>query len=733
MIGLAPRLSTLGSIVLIALLSQCGSTQPVSAADCDPPTFTSSNHVLDLLVIARPKTIALGAFKPVAWVFEMCKTAVAVGNKCPDDARTASPYGGIRLQLYPGDHLRMRLINHLPPVAADAQYAHGSDTMMNRMLAANPINLHTHGLIVEPRKADATDPTYGDYTYVLAYPAGQMPSMVPPDETATDKPIQYDISIPPNHPSGIYWFHPHVHGLNINQLSEGLSGLITIGSVSDYVSPPPGTSSLPVRYFVLKDMQVLAKGTVLDQETARFCSPFAVRGVARNGLCQGWDSLGIPDDRDDRPGNFEGGAWFFTVNGRVDPQIPTPAAPGELWRFLNAGASRAYDLVLEDDQTGNDLPFQIVSLDGVSLAAPAGAVSAQSQVGAVGKARLVSCPVLHPTDQDSSLRIPVQSTASSSPPVCATHLVLFPSSRAEIWVFPQARPATLKTLMVYTGPKGDRWPEATLAHLVVNPGSSGDGAALVNVKPFQKALLSPQGLLGAPVHVSFAGVPASLTLEQARLLSSGKSGAPQSVQPPAHWNAHQRATVAMRLREISAPAASLASPACSALPPGHRRRIFFGVPSSNPALFGLGYEEVDPSGNPVPGTFRDVAPFDPATINICLPLAPANTPATEEWELVNLSAEAHNFHIHQTEFYVLPQNAPAGNAGALMDNVVLPNGGRTCNGSVATWRTGQCKVQTVTVSIPFAEVGDFVYHCHIGEHQDGGMMAHIRVIASQER
>ena len=123
--------------------------------------------------------------------------------------------------------------------------------------------------------------------------------------------------------------------------------------------------------------------------------------------------------------------------------------------------------------------------------------------------------------------------------------------------------------------------------------------------------------------------------------------------------------------------------------------------------------------------------FDPAKINICLPLGPHDMPVTEEWELVNLSAEAHNFHIHQTEFYVLPQNAPEGNAGALMDNVGLPNGGRSCDGTVATWRAARCPVQTVVVKIPFAEVGDFVYHCHIGEHQDGGMMAHIRVIASQ--
>jgi hypothetical protein len=196
-------------------------------------------------------------------------------------------------------------------------------------------------------------------------------------------------------------------------------------------------------------------------------------------------------------------------------------------------------------------------------------------------------------------------------------------------------------------------------------------------------------------------------------------------------NARQVATVAARLRELSQPAASLASPSCSALPPGHRRRIFFGVPLSDPKAYGLGYEEVDRNDNPVPGTFRDVAPFDPARINVCLPLGPHSMPVTEEWELVNLSAEAHNFHIHQTEFYVLPQNAPAGNAGALMDNVVLPNGGRSCDGSAATWRAGRCPVQTVVVNIPFAEVGDFIYHCHIGEHQDGGMMAHIRVIASQ--
>ena len=39
------------------------------------------------------------------------------------------------------------------------------------------------------------------------------------------------------------------------------------------------------------------------------------------------------------------------------------------------------------------------------------------------------------------------------------------------------------------------------------------------------------------------------------------------------------------------------------------------------------------------------------------------------------------------------------------------------------------RLQPLWSRIPFSEAGDYVYHCHIGEHQDSGMMAHIRVIA----
>src|SRR5262249_22936707 len=114
----------------------------------NPPSFSSSNHLLDLLMIARPETIHLGSFHPSAWIFEVCQTSVAVQDACPADSRTASGYAGVVLQLQPGDHLRIKLVNHLPPAPADAENAHGPDAMMNEMLMGNPINLHTHGLIV---------------------------------------------------------------------------------------------------------------------------------------------------------------------------------------------------------------------------------------------------------------------------------------------------------------------------------------------------------------------------------------------------------------------------------------------------------------------------------------------------------------------------------------------------------------------------------------------------------
>src|SRR5689334_8653107 len=177
----------------------------------EPKSFASSRGELNILMIAKPKGINLGGLAPTAWVYEICLRRDALGDSCPTDNRTSIPYGGVRLALQAGDHLRVRFINQLPPAPLDAE--HVFNDPMGAMLAANPTNLHTHGLIVEPRRATADDPTYGDFIYVLGYPQGKLPSVQDPGLDYTDQPIIYDIYIPKDHPSGLFWFHPHAHGL----------------------------------------------------------------------------------------------------------------------------------------------------------------------------------------------------------------------------------------------------------------------------------------------------------------------------------------------------------------------------------------------------------------------------------------------------------------------------------------------------------------------------------------
>lgn len=42
------------------------------------------------------------------------------------------------------------------------------------------------------------------------------------------------------------------------------------------------------------------------------------------------------------------------------------------------------------------------------------------------------------------------------------------------------------------------------------------------------------------------------------------------------------------------------------------------------------------------------------------------------------------------------------------------------------WRSGQCSSPPTVIDIPFSQLGEFVYHCHIFEHEDWGMMAKSR-------
>ena len=264
----------------------------------DPPAFTSQNGVLDIMMVAMPQPIAGISFTPpnshaiihpTGWVYQVCPRPPS-GLSCPSNSRTVAPYGGVRLAMQPGDTLKIRYVNRLPKLDP-LKLRHVTDPG-EANLFLNPSNLHTHGLITPARTPTVSDPTFGDFVFVTVFnSANGIPT---PQTTHQHGPIvmdtvDYKIAIPPNHPSGLFWFHPHVHGIALNQLVEGLSGIITIGSVGDNVRGDAAVTPWPdthVRHLMLKETQVLAGGTigfdsgqqpvangeVLNQEDPDFCA-----------------------------------------------------------------------------------------------------------------------------------------------------------------------------------------------------------------------------------------------------------------------------------------------------------------------------------------------------------------------------------------------------------------------------------------------------------------------------
>jgi FtsP/CotA-like multicopper oxidase with cupredoxin domain len=83
---------------------------------------------------------------------------------------------------------------------------------------------------------------------------------------------------------------------------------------------------------------------------------------------------------------------------------------------------------------------------------------------------------------------------------------------------------------------------------------------------------------------------------------------------------------------------------------------------------------------------------------------------TEDWTVVNNSPMDHPFHLHAWPFHVLAASAGARPIGVRQDVVLVPARG---------W---------VRLRIPFTDYsGRSVYHCHILDHEDRGMMGTINV------
>jgi len=91
----------------------------------------------------------------------------------------------------------------------------------------------------------------------------------------------------------------------------------------------------------------------------------------------------------------------------------------------------------------------------------------------------------------------------------------------------------------------------------------------------------------------------------------------------------------------------------------------------------------------------------------------------EDWIIENRSSELHAFHIHQIHFMMLEWDGFAVNEPFLRDTINVPY-----------YNGRSLQYPSVKLRMDFRDpnsVGTYVYHCHLLEHEDNGMMGLIRV------
>jgi FtsP/CotA-like multicopper oxidase with cupredoxin domain len=233
-----------GVVLATAALLACSDSGGGGGKDpfVEPPVIASENGVLETTIDIAVHDLEVGGTPVTARVYD--------GDYMPPT-----------LLVQPGDVMKIHLQNL-------------SDTLSN---------LHDHGMRVSP---------LGNSDNVFLH--------VVPGET-----FDYDVKIPSDHPSGMFYYHPHIYGTTEFQISNGMSGGIIVQGILDGLGD---LSTVKQRKLYLKDIQIV-DGTVPDP-------PVSANPTLR------------------------------TVNGLTGQRITIRPGETQFWEFANIGADIYYDVQL---------------------------------------------------------------------------------------------------------------------------------------------------------------------------------------------------------------------------------------------------------------------------------------------------------------------------------------------------------------------------------------------------
>lgn len=213
------------------------------------------------------------------------------------------------LHVYPGDKLEITVTNRLPkppPGSPTEVVSTAAERCGDVLMTIASVNLHLHGTNTAPT-------CHADQVIHTIINAGQT--------------FHYSFAFPKDEPPGLYWYHPHVHGMSEAAVQAGASGAIVVEGIERL---QPTVAGLPQRILLVRDQNL---------------TNFPGGGAPSWDLSLNYVPVLYPDYQP---------AVLRMVQGA-----------SELWRVVNASADTIVELVLDYD--GVAQPIQLAALDGVAL------------------------------------------------------------------------------------------------------------------------------------------------------------------------------------------------------------------------------------------------------------------------------------------------------------------------------------------------------------------------------
>lgn len=278
------------------------------------------------------------------------------------------------LRMYPGDSVDLVVRNGLRYTPSDSSYVAWT-------------NFHYHGFNVSPM------PPADNVTFI---------------HIGQDSSFHYQFGLPKDISPGLYWYHPHPHGISQMQLQRGMSGPISVGDVLAKVGYP---SDIPERFLIFRDFSYYSS-----------TQPF--------NNCWG----------PNQP--------YPLMNGQPLTHLTMTAGEKQFWRIANVGSDRVFNFKVRSIHGNRLMPFRVIARDGNAVAEQYVTDSIFSVPGNRWEV-LVTGTVPGDTLElysEAVLRNPADSAANQA--LCIMPRVTFG------WVTVQSRPARLRTATVALSTQG---------------------------------------------------------------------------------------------------------------------------------------------------------------------------------------------------------------------------------------------------------------------------------------